>query len=116
MNIKLFAVYDSKAAAYGRIIECPTEGLAARTFSDACLDPQGPLYKHADDYALHEIGSYDPTSGRVESLREMKFILAASSVKQAVIAGQPELPAVVRSRDVPETISAALKNGEKAKA
>lgn len=92
---KVFAVYDVKAAAYGRMVEEPTEGIAARTFGDACADPKGKLYQHSGDYALYELGTFDPSSGKMESHPTPKHILSASSIVEPLKARSPELPLIV---------------------
>lgn len=75
-----FAVYDSKAACFGAPMFLPNKGIAIRTFSDVCADPASPMAKHPSDYSLHEIGSYDPDSGKLTDISPAVHILAASAV------------------------------------
>lgn len=91
---KVFAVYDAKAACYGRMIEQPTEGLAARSFADACKNQEGPLYQHSGDYSLYELGTFDPASGKMESLPEPKHIISASAVVSHIKQQNPDLPGI----------------------
>lgn len=76
----VFAVYDSKAAAYNAPMFLATKGLALRAFSDACAAPDSPLVKHAEDYSLFEIGSYDPNSGLLKAITPPVHVVNASAV------------------------------------
>lgn len=74
---KAFAVLDLKAASYGTPMFMETEGVAMRSFTDACADPRGPLNQHPEDFVLVEIGSYDPNLGRLDSPTEPRHIMSA---------------------------------------
>lgn len=63
MRLLAFAVYDSKAEAYLRPFFAETKGLALRSFVDAVNDPQSGMNKHADDYTLFEVGSFEQETG-----------------------------------------------------
>lgn len=66
--LKIFSVYDSKAEAHLPPFFAPAKGLALRMFMSACSDTTHDFSKYAADYTLFEIGSFDPETGRVESL------------------------------------------------
>lgn len=78
--LKLFAVWDEKALAFGSPIACPTNGLALRAFADACADSRSPMVQYPGDYKLYELGTYDPNTGRVESLDRPVLLTTASAV------------------------------------
>jgi len=81
----IFAVYDLKAEAYGNPMFFTARGLAVRGFTDAAKDPQSPLAQHPGDFALHELGTYDASSGEFKSHSVPKFVVsAASAVAEAV--------------------------------
>lgn len=61
------AVRDSALDAFMQPIFVPAIGLATRSFADECNRPDSPMHKHPGDYALYHIGSYDDSSGRLES-------------------------------------------------
>lgn len=65
MELRIFSVYDSKAEGYLPPFTAITKGQAMRTFGDYCNNPEHPFYKHAEDYTLFEIGSYDDSKGTV---------------------------------------------------
>jgi len=99
--LKVFAVFDIKAEAYGKPIFQATEGLARRGFEEACMQ-DGPLSQYPGDYKLFELGTYDPNTGKFESLPQPKYLLSAESVvirKKAVKAAdahKAHLPVVAR--------------------
>ncbi len=64
---KAFTIFDSKTELFGKPFFCTTSGEAVRTFSDAVNDQQGPFFRHAEDYVLFEIGTYDDAVGVLDS-------------------------------------------------
>jgi len=72
--LKAFAVYDVKAEAYGAPMFIATEGIALRSWAAACTSPKSPFAEHPTDYKLFEIGSWDPRTGRLESLVQPRFL------------------------------------------
>lgn len=65
----ILAVWDVKAQAYtGDPIFAITRGTGERSFADACNDSASVLNKYPDDFELHELGSFDVMTGRIEPL------------------------------------------------
>lgn len=62
---QIFTVYDIKAEAYLRPFYEQTKGSAIRAFSDACNDPNHHFHKHAEDYVLIQLGTYDDSTGEI---------------------------------------------------
>ena len=98
MIVKVFAVYDKKAACYARLIESPTEGLACRNFLEACKNPESELHRHSADFDLYLLGTYNPGNGKMESLANPKWIASAQAmkIKAQEEAGQLPLPEPAR--------------------
>lgn len=89
--MKLFAVRDVKADAFGAPQTISTRGLALRGFADACADSRSEFAKYPDDYSLYEVGTYDPNTGMVSAHRLPDFVASARSVvDQIKIAKNPE--------------------------
>lgn len=63
MEYKVYSVYDSAVEAYMQPFCAPTKGQAIRMFTDSVNDPSSELAKHADDYTLFELGSYEDSNG-----------------------------------------------------
>lgn len=96
--MKLFAVRDVKADAFGAPMSIATKGLAIRSFTDACADRKSDLNRFSDDYSLYELGSYDPNSGLIVTNPMPVFIISASEVlssaKTILEVSEPVLPGV----------------------
>lgn len=65
MELKIYAVYDSKAESFANPFFFNTKGEALRAWSEACNDDKSPFWKHPSDYTMFEIGSYDNATGRI---------------------------------------------------
>lgn len=63
MIFKVFAIYDDKAKAYMQPFLLPENGQAKRAFFDAVNEPTSPIGRHAADYTLFRIGSYNDADG-----------------------------------------------------
>ncbi len=76
--LKVFSVFDVKAAAYGQPMFMPSNGIALRTFGEVCLNPESPMFKYPEDFALYEVGSWDPSSGVLTTMNPVHLVSAAS--------------------------------------
>ena len=65
MMMKIFSVRDSAVEAFLQPFFSPTRGAAIRSVSDAVNDPKHEFSKHAQYFALYELGSFDDSSGVV---------------------------------------------------
>jgi len=84
--MRLFAVRDVKADSFGAPISVATEGLARRSFSDACKDPRSELAKYPEDYMLYELGTYEPNAGAITPHKLPKLVMTAiEAVKVAAV-------------------------------
>lgn len=77
--LNLYAVYDTKSESYGQLIQVRNVGVAVRSFTDACGDTNSPMAKHPGDFALYEIGTYDPDNGKLTCVEPAKHIMSAAS-------------------------------------
>lgn len=59
MITKIFAIYDSKAEAYLPFFVLPSKGEAIRALTELVNDDKHQFGKHAEDYTLFELGSWD---------------------------------------------------------
>lgn len=56
---KIYSIYDSKAEAYLQPFFMIAKGSALRAITDLANDPSHAFCKHAEDYSLFELGSFD---------------------------------------------------------
>jgi len=63
MIYQVFAVRDSKAAAYALPFFLPRMEVALRSFRDAMKDPKHDMSRHPEDYSLWCLGEFDDNTG-----------------------------------------------------
>jgi len=85
MILKIFSVYDSAAGAYLQPFFFASAGQAIRAFSDMANDPASSLHRHAADYTLFELGSWDDENA-------MLLIEKHINLGKALEFKAPELP------------------------
>lgn len=83
MTLLLFSVFDSKAEAFLRPFLAETKGLAARSFTDACNDPEHEMCKHAEDYTLFCVGEFDQVTGELVGTQPESLLKAIVARKVA---------------------------------
>jgi len=63
MKMEIFSVYDSAVQAFMQPFFSPSLGSALRSLTDAVNDPKHEFSKHAADYTLFKLGSFDDADG-----------------------------------------------------
>lgn len=63
MKLEIFAVRDRQLDAYMQPWCAQSKGQAIRMFTDEVNNKDGQLYKHADDYDLYHIGTFEQQTG-----------------------------------------------------
>lgn len=84
MKLKVFSVFDSKAAYFGNPFYEQREASAVRAFSDAVnSNVEGNLWsKHPEDYSLFLLGEFDNETGSYDCCKPMNLV-TASALKSA---------------------------------
>lgn len=82
----VLSVRDIKAEAFGRPIFVAALGAGLRSFSDEVNRdaPDNELFKHAPDFDLFELGTFDDSSGLFTLHPQPKLIGNASVFKDSV--------------------------------
>lgn len=65
-TMRVFSVYDEKAAAFIVPFFLPEQAMAIRTFTASACDDQHQFGRFPEDYTLFEIGLFDLQSGQYE--------------------------------------------------
>lgn len=79
---KAFAVYDIKSELFSPPHFQETNGVAIRSFGEACLDDKTQMGKHPEDFSLYCIGDYNIETGEFTSLLKPLQISNATEFKQ----------------------------------
>ena len=66
-----YSVFDKKVGAFVAPFFCRSNGEAIRSFIDACADEKHQFFRHAGDYELYCIASYDDETGSFERKSDM---------------------------------------------
>lgn len=82
MIIQVYAVYDSKARAFCLPFYAPVEAVAVRNFSAGANDATLSLCKHAEDFTLFHIGSFDDSTGELVRLSQHVNLGLAANFKE----------------------------------
>lgn len=84
MILKVFAVLDTKVAAYMQPFFMRTTGEAVRAFSESVNDKSTMFYKNPADFTLFHLSDYNDMTGQFESPDHPKVVLKASDVHRSV--------------------------------
>lgn len=68
MKILAFSIYDAAAEAFLPPMFLETKGMAIRSFADAVNEEGHQFGRHAGDYTLFHIGSFEQSTGKLEAL------------------------------------------------
>lgn len=63
MKLEMFSIYDSKATAFLQPFFSLSAGTAIREFSDAANSTDHEFNRHAEDYTLFHLGTFDQGEG-----------------------------------------------------
>lgn len=81
MQLKVFAIRDSKAEIFNLPFFNKTPGEAERNFKSLVNDGKSTVSQYPDDFDLYYLGEYDDQSGVVKSLDTPQHIVKAVQLK-----------------------------------
>ncbi|QCQ84653.1 nonstructural protein [Blackfly microvirus SF02] len=85
MKLEMFAVFDSKAAAFLPPFFMANGAVAVRSFQEVCNDPNTQFYKHPEDYTLYSLGFFEDTLATFEVHKTTTPLVTAASLKETQI-------------------------------
>lgn len=79
------SVYDKQAESFGPVMVVAAKGLAIRGFIDEVNreSPDNQLYRHSDDFALYQVGTFDNSSGLLESVMPTLLLMDGATARAA---------------------------------
>lgn len=83
MQLRVFAIRDSKSEVYGQPFFQHSSGEAERNFKTLVNDPKSTQHMYPEDFDLYEIGSYDDQTGKMTGLDTPTHIVKAVQLKTA---------------------------------
>lgn len=81
ITTKVYSVFDSKAALFGRPFYDQQDASAIRNFADAVNDGSNPSNmwnKHPEDFSLFLIGEFDDESGKLIPCLPQSLVTASA--------------------------------------
>lgn len=88
----MFAVLDKAAQLYMAPFFVVAEGVAVRDFMDEANNPSSLLSKHAKDFSLYRLGSFDDVTGSVFLHPEPQYVISAVQAQMQRAETTPQLP------------------------
>lgn len=82
MKLIVCSVRDSAVDAFMRPFCVNTIGQAVRGFSDEAMNKESEIHKHARDYELFQLGTFDEESGKFENLAAPRSLARAVEFKE----------------------------------
>lgn len=67
-ELKLFAIFDSKAQVFAPPFVSETLGTAERMFSELVNDPKTTVHSYPDDFIMYQVGTMDDYTGELRSV------------------------------------------------
>lgn len=94
MLLKVYSVYDSGVKSWLPPMFFRSKGEMLRAWTDACNNPESKIAKHAQDYALFELGDWDDEKASFSlHLSPISLGVAIEFVKRV------EIPSIKDARD-----------------
>jgi len=81
-KLKMYAILDGAAKAYGPPMVFTTNGLAIREFQAIAENSANHIKKHPEDFSLWEIGEYDSDTAQVDAALGLKPLAQAKEFFQ----------------------------------
>lgn len=81
MKLNVYSIYDNKARCYSVPFFQQNDGVALRSFIDLVNDKRSAVYAHAEDYVLHQIGTFEDDTAVLGSMPP-KILVTAASVQE----------------------------------
>lgn len=79
-TLKIFSIRDLKAGQYGQPFAFQNRGVAMRTFSNWCANPESFFSKFPSDFELFELGEFDLITGKYTELPTPDYVGRASDL------------------------------------
>lgn len=83
MILQIVSVFDNAAKAYMQPAFVQNVGVAIRSFSDAANQPEHDFSKHASDFTMFHLGSFDDENAAFDMFDTPAKLVSAHEVKES---------------------------------
>lgn len=80
--MRIYSVYDVKAAAFTTPIFSRNNATAIRSFTLAVEQEENEFNKHAEDYSLFALGEWDELNGKIAGSTPIQIVTALELLDQ----------------------------------
>ncbi len=102
MMLLMYTVFDVKSASYGRPFFLQNDAMAIRSFSDIANDQGTMIYRHAEDFSLLCVGTFDDAVGVIKPETHRPISSAAALIKPDTSPILPGVDPTLLDRAMPE--------------
>lgn len=78
MKLLAYSVYDEKSECFGHPFFVSAIGIATRYLVEWTRNPDSMMAKHPEDFTLYQVGTWNDSEAKMESLATPKFIAKAT--------------------------------------
>lgn len=82
MKLNIYSIQDSMAVCFLNPFTCVNDDVAKRTVSNAMASPDSSLSGSPEDYQLFRVGSFDTSSGLLDSLPVVALVSPLMALKK----------------------------------
>jgi len=77
MLLSIYTVHDKAVSAFLPPFTAKTDGEAIRMFQDICADSNHQFHRHAHDYHLYRVGTYDDNTAYLKNSDPPEMLISA---------------------------------------
>lgn len=82
---KIFVIFDEKAGVHLTPFFCENVGVAMRLLTATANDKSSLLGQFAGDYSVHQVGTFDESTGLVEAFAAKTFAFRLADLVQPMM-------------------------------
>lgn len=83
MNI--YSIFDASVQSYFQPFCFTMDTEAMRAFEGAIREKNSNLHMFPQDFALYRIGTFDPETGKLDSIQEPVRVITATEIKRSML-------------------------------
>ena len=77
MKLNVYSIFDEKANLFARPYYFAQDGEAIRAFGNGVQDPKSMMSKHASDFKLYKIGTFEEETAELTSTQPPVYLSKA---------------------------------------
>lgn len=85
MTLNIYTVLDVKAGSYMLPFPMQNDGLAVRAMQDLTNDPDHVFCKHANDFFLYKVGTWDDQDGNISGFKVPQRIASMHDIRDGQV-------------------------------